>query len=581
MRMKITKKGASRSLMTWLLLVSITAYGHVAMAENGTKENEVLATQQTRTVTGKVTSLADESEMPGVNVVVKGTQTGTITDISGNFSLEIPSDNVTLVFSYIGYTQEEVVVGNRSVINVAMAESVEALQEVVVTALGIERDKRSLGYSVGEVQGEELAIVGQENVIAGLAARVPGVTINQMSGAGSSVSVTIRGITSLTTDNQPLFVVDGVPMNNSLNNMQSMGDGNQVDYGNAISDINPDDIESMSVLKGPSAAALYGSRAGNGVILITTKQGKKGQPMEVNFSTNTVFEYPVEFLDFHYQYASGNRTSILDERSSYWTGLPLDQGIVAPQWNSPLDANGNRIPTELRSYPDNMRNFLQTGITSTNTVGLSGSSDKATYRFSYTNMTNQGMIPNSDLFRNNLSANATYNISDKLTLSTSLNWARSHSNDRPSSGNRRANPLEAVYLYLHVDIMELRDFWMPGQEQIQQSYVEDNQDNPWFLAYGMTNSFSRDRIFGNVRLDYKINENWSAFARVMHDSYREDRETKMPWSYTRERRGGYFLEDIQRQENNIDFLITYDKDISRDFNVNFSAGSNFMIQKYQ
>ncbi|MCC5928352.1 MAG: SusC/RagA family TonB-linked outer membrane protein [Cyclobacteriaceae bacterium] len=569
-------------LFSAVLFLSLIPLNSLWASENqGVIDNDELEVMQTRTVSGKVTSMLDDTGMPGVNVIIKGTQTGTITDVSGNYSLDISGDNVVLVFSYIGFRQEEISVGTRSVINVSLAESIEALQEVVVTALGIEREKRSLGYSVGEVDGRDLGIVGQENVVAGLAARVPGVTINQTSGAGSSVSVVIRGITSLTTDNQPLFVVDGVPMSNSLNNMQTMGDRNQVDYGNAISDLNPDDIETMTVLKGPSAAALYGSRAGNGVILITTKQGKRGQGMQVNVSSNTVFEYPVKFLDFHYKYASGNRTTIIDERSSYWTGLPLDQGNLAPQWNSPLDENGNRIPTELRSYPDNMRNFLQTGITSTNTIGLTGSTDKATYRFSYTNMTNQGMVPNSDLYRNNISANTTYDISNKLKLSTSINWARTHSNDRPATGNRGANPLEAVYNYPHVDVRELRDYWMPGQEQIMQRNVEDNQDNPYFLAYGVTNAFMRDRIFGNVRLDYQINENWSAFARVMHDSYNEKRETKMPWSYTRENRGGYFLEDLQRQENNIDFLITYDKKLSQDFSLNVSGGSNFMIQRFE
>ncbi|MCC5928350.1 MAG: SusC/RagA family TonB-linked outer membrane protein [Cyclobacteriaceae bacterium] len=547
-----------------------------------TTASEVFAdvSEQSRTVTGKVTSSTDNSEMPGVNVVVKGTQTGTITDINGNYALDVSGDNVILTFSYIGYTTEEVAIGSRSVINMSLAESIEALQEIVVTALGIEREKRSLGYSVGEVKGAEVGIVGQENVIAGLAARVPGVTINQMSGVGSSVSVTIRGINSLTTDNQPLFVVDGIPMNNSLNNFRRFGDRNEIDYGNAISDINPEDIESISVLKGPSAAALYGSRAGNGVILITTKKGSK-EKMTVTFSNNTVFERPVKFLDFHYQYASGNRTSLLDERSAYWFGLPLDQGINAVQWNSPLDANGNPIATELRSYPNNMRNFLQTGITSTNSLAISGSSDRASYRFAYTNMTNRGMIPNSDLSRHNITTNTDFKLSDKLTLSTSVNFVRSSSNDRPSTGNRGANPVESVYSWPHVDMNDLKDYWVPGQEQIQQRSVADNEDNPYFIAYGITNAFTRDRVFGNVKLDYKISENFSAFARIMQDSYTENRETKIPFSFTRAAQGAYHLEDLARNETNADFLVTFNKDIASDFNLSISAGGNYMVQTYR
>jgi TonB-linked SusC/RagA family outer membrane protein len=578
---KTTLKRALTGVLTVVLFSVLPFMGHNALANDFSELDGSSDVEQTRTVTGKVTSTSDDSEMPGVNVIVKGTQTGTITDINGNYSIDITGDNVTLVFSYIGFTTEEVAVGSRSVINMSLAESLEALQEVVVTALGIEREKRSLGYSVGEVKGSEIGIVGQENVVAGLAARVPGVTINQLSGPGSSVNVNIRGITSLTTDNQPLFVVDGVPMNNSLNNISARGDRNQVDYGNAISDINPDDIESISVLKGPSAAALYGSRAGNGVIIITTKKGKAGEQMSVNFSTNTVFERPIQYLNFHYQHASGNRTALLDERSAYWYGLPLDQGNTAVQWNSPLDANGNPVPTELRSYRDNMRNFLQTGITSTNTLSVSGSSDRATYRFSYTNMAHQGMIPNSDLFRNNISANTDYKISDKLTMSTSLNFVRSKSNDRPSTGNRTANPLEAVYEWPHVDVRELRNFWVPGREEIEQLTPADNANNPYFLAYGLTNSFTRDRVFGNVKLDYKFNENFSVFARVMNDFYTETRETKIPWSYTRERRGGYYLDELSRNETNADFLFTFNKAVSSDFNFNISAGGNYMVQSFR
>jgi len=533
------------------------------------------------TVEGRVTAEGDDSGLPGVTIVEKGTNNGTVTDVQGTYSIEVAGENSVLVFSYVGFDTKEVRVGNQSTINVSLAESLSAMSEVVVTALGIEREKRSLGYAVGEVRGEELGIVGQENLVAGLAGRVAGVTVNQFSGPGSSVSVNIRGINSLTTDNQPLFVVDGVPMNNSLNNIASRGDRNEVDYGNAISDINPDDIENISVLKGPSAAALYGTRAGNGVILITTKKGKAGERMRVNFSTNTVFEQPVRYLDFHYMYASGNRTTLLDERSEYWSGLPLDQGFTAAQWNSPIDENGNRIPTELRSYPDNMRNFLQTGITSTNTLSLTGSSERSNYRFSVTNMAHQGMIPNSDLHRSNISASTDYKLNDRLTVSTSINYVRSNSNDRPSTGNRGANAVESVYVWPHVDVRDLKEYWVPGQEQIEQRTVADNNDNPYFIAYGITNAFTRDRVFGNIKLDYKLNENFSAFARIMNDFYVENRESKIPWSYTRERRGGYYLENLGRNETNVDFLLTYDKKFSNDFNMNISGGGNYMAQNFR
>ena len=225
-------------------------------------------------VRGQVTG--DEGEgVPGVNVLEKGTANGSITDIEGNYALNVAGNASVLVYSSIGYQTQEATVGERQIINVRLDTDTRELSEVVVTALGIEREERSLGYDVANVEGEQLRQVSQENVLSSLAGRVPGVTINQTSGPGSSMSVIIRGATSLTTDNQPLFVVNGVPMSNSLNNIAENGNGNQVDYGNAISDINPDDIASINVLKGPSAAALYGTRAGNGVIIITTKSGSR------------------------------------------------------------------------------------------------------------------------------------------------------------------------------------------------------------------------------------------------------------------------------------------------------------------
>ena len=311
-------------------------------------------------IKGKVTSAVDGSPIPGVNVLVKGTQLGTTTDAAGVYTLDVESKNAVLVFSYIGFNTIEMPVGGKSVLDVTLSENVATLQEAVVTALGIKRDTRSLGYNVGKVEGRDVANVANENVLTSLSGRVSGVSINQTSGVGSSISIVIRGAASL-KNNQPLFVVDGVPLANSLANVSEKGSGNKVDYGNAISDINPDDIETMSVLKGPSAAALYGSRAGNGVILITTKSGKKGKGLGVSFSTSNVFEKPYRFLDLHYKYANGERPFQLDESSAYWGGLPLDAGIKEVQWNAPLDAEGKPVATELRSYKDNMKNFLQTG----------------------------------------------------------------------------------------------------------------------------------------------------------------------------------------------------------------------------
>ncbi|HEX8038052.1 MAG TPA: carboxypeptidase-like regulatory domain-containing protein, partial [Chryseosolibacter sp.] len=256
-------------------------------------------------VTGRVTSSDDGNGLPGVSVLVKGSQQGTITDAEGKYSITVPDDAAVLVFSFIGYTSQEVAVNGRTTVDVGLEPSLEQLGEVVVTALGIERQERSLGYSVGEVKGNELSRVAQENVLNGLSGKVPGVTINSTGAAGSSVSMIIRGATSLANDNQPLFVVDGIPVANGLNNITQIGNDNKADFGNAISDINPEDVESISILKGPSAAALYGSRAGNGVVLITTKKGSRTKKLTVSVNSNTVFDKPYKYLKMHHKFATG------------------------------------------------------------------------------------------------------------------------------------------------------------------------------------------------------------------------------------------------------------------------------------
>ena len=235
--------------------------------------------------------------LPGVTVLEKGTSNGTVTDFDGKFVIKISGTESILVFSYVGMQTKERNVGSQSNLSVVLIASAESLDEVVVTALGISREKRSLGYSVAEVKGDELRVVPQENALNALSGRVTGVQINNTGGAGSTVKVIIRGASSLTTDNQPLYVVDGVPIVSGTNNVGNTGSGVAVDYGSAISDLNPDDIENITVLKGPSAAALYGSRAGNGVVLITTRSGSGSKGFGVSLSSSSVFEQPYKFLD--------------------------------------------------------------------------------------------------------------------------------------------------------------------------------------------------------------------------------------------------------------------------------------------
>src|SRR5690606_5364208 len=238
----------------------------------------------------------------------------------------------------------------------------------------------------------------------------------------------------------------------------------------------------------------------------------------------------------------------------------------------------NPIPTELKSYPNAMKDFMQTGVTSTNNIAVSGGGDNGDFRVSYSNMLHQGMIPGSDLFRNNLNTSVNFKLLNKLTLSTNVNLGRTHSNNRPSTGDRRANPLEAVYASSYVDYNQMKQIWVPGQEHIQQIRTEAN-DNPWFIAKGIRNGFVRDRIFGNVSLTYDFNDNFSVMVRHSLDQINETRETKIPFSYSRMLRGGYYLTDIASQETNSDVLATYKKRVG-DFDLSVSAGGNIMHAQF-
>ncbi|MEM9144474.1 MAG: SusC/RagA family TonB-linked outer membrane protein, partial [Bacteroidota bacterium] len=501
-------------------------------------------------VSGVVSS--DDGELlPGVSVVVKGTTTGVSSDFDGNYSINVPNAQSTLVFSYLGMETQEVVVGGRSTINVTMATSSEALDEVVVTALGISREKKSLGYAVSEVDGDALDNVPQENALNALSGKVSGVSINSTGGPGSSVNMVIRGANSLTGDNQPLFVIDGTPIFNTLNNVSGFGDRNTVDFGNPISDINPDDIENISILKGASAAALYGSRAGNGVVLITTKSGKAKKGLGVTVTSNAVFDIPFRYINSHRRFAAGNRpytednfpsnafgTLLINEGASAWAGPELDRGINAIQWPYTQQEVESGIPVarELRSY-NNPANFFQTAITTTQNISIENSSENLSYRLSVNNMDNVGFIPNTDLKRTGVSLNSSVKLNEKIRVSSNLNYVKNGSNNRPG-GDRGVNPIHALYqLAPHIDVRLMEDYWLDGFEGLRQhapyTFSQDldptdiSQNNPYFLAYEALNSFERNRTYGNIKVDWELLPGLTLMGRYAYDGYNEERETKI------------------------------------------------------
>lgn len=559
----------------------ILGWNQKLSAEN----HENFADQIAITVTGTVISEEDGTTLPGVTIQVKGTNQGTVTDLDGRYELEAES-NAILIFSYIGFATQEIEVNNRSIIDVTMEESASALDEVVVTALGIKREEKSLGYSVERISGDNVQRVAQENVLSALAGKAAGVAISNTGGAGSSVNMVIRGATSLSTDNQPLFVIDGVPLTSSINNVGGFGDDNRVDYGNAIADLNPNDIEDISILKGPSAAALYGTRAGNGVVLITTKKAVKGQPMKITASSNTVFDIPYQFLNTQSRFNLGAfsytpeavGSGILPEIeiAEFAGGIENDKGYWAVQWDSPLDANGVRVPTEVRSYPNNVRNFLNDyALTTTNTASISNSNPYLNYRLGYTNMTHNGIIPNSDLNRNNISLAASSTLKEKLTISTNINFSNSYAKNRPAS-NRGANPLEWAYKTPpNANILDLRNYGS-GQNIITPG---QGFDNPYFLAYDVNNSFNRYRLFGNVAANWEISPSWELMARFSLNKNDQMQESKIAPGYSKERNNGtYGISTSTGLERNIDFLATYSKDWNF-ITLSASGGGNMLYSK--
>ncbi len=587
----------TQRLIPFMLLATMTGMTmavHPAHANTPANANKVSKyNQATQVIRGQVSD--DRGPIEGITVNEKGTNNTVVTNSQGIFEIRVAGNQSVLRFTGVGYNAREITVGAQRSMNVLMESSTQTLDDVVVTALGITREKRALGYSIEDVSGRELNRVAQENVLNAMSGKVAGVTINQTSGAGSSVSMIIRGATSLNSDNQPLFVIDGVPIANTLNNVSQIGTDNRVDYGNAIGGLNPDDIENISILKGPSAAALYGSRAGNGVVLITTKSGRGLNKATVNFSSNSVFETPYKFLDWQYKYGPGLFSgipveltgnpytnplgSIIDEGAGGLFGGELDKGYTGVQWNSPLDERGRKIPTPLRGYENNVRNFVQTGITSTNSISIANNNDKMNYRISYSNMQNRGIIPNSDLFRNTLNINSGVNVNEAIRITSNLDFSRNNSNNRPA-GERGTNPLQWAYnVPSHVDILDLKNYWVDGQEGLQQLTPRVGMyNNPYFLANEVQNSFVRDRIYGNVKADWKITSDLSFMVRYGLDTYNEQRESKIPYSYTDDPRGGFGIINFKHFESNADFLLTYNKQWE-DFNFSVSGGGNMRYQK--
>lgn len=570
-------------------------------------------------VSGTVLSGEDQSPLPGVNILVKGTTNGTITDANGDFTINVPSANDILVFSFVGFIAQEMPLNGQSRIQVTLATDAQQLSEIVITALGVEKDKKSVGYATQSVDGSQLTQARETNVVSSLAGKVAGVTIvNNPSGIGSSSRITIRGERSLNiNNNQPLFIVDGVPISNNFVGSSGgpSGRNQDVDFGNGAGFVNPDDIESISVLKGASATALYGSRAGNGVILIKTKSGKNSKGLGVNVNSTTSFETPLKLPEYQnvygqglngeFGFSDGNGSGLRDGVDESWG--PSFNGQLLPQFDSPTSNGfragdvGNLFPaiggvdlnsqlakrgsinaTPWISRPDNVKDFFETGVTSSNNIAISSSTDKGNFRASFTHLDQKGFVPNTDLKRNSVSISGGYNLSSKLKLNTVINYIENKSKNRPnlSYGTENIMYLFNNWYSASTNTESLRDYWQADRVGLNQFNFNYNyHDNPYFNLYENTNGQRINRIFGNVSLTYDFTDWLKLMVRTGTDYSSEFRDRKRAYSTQRYLLGSYREERINFQETNTDFLLSAAKDLSGDITVSGSLGGNLMKQE--
>ena len=560
------------------------------------------------TVNGTLTNANTGEELIGATILEKGTENGTITDIDGRWSLTVPDAQTVLELNYLGFESKEVIAGNgQTALNLTLLQNGEILEDIVITALGLERSTARLGYNVQQLDGDELADVQSVNLVQNLAGKLAGVTVTQgATGIGSTSKITIRGESSL-TNNNPLFVVDGTPINNNsiLNFTNEAAAGFQeVDFGNGAMDINTDDIAAVSVLKGPSAAALYGTRASNGVILITTKKGNHKEGIGVSFSSGISVETPFQLPKFQNRYGQGNSGQFefvdglgggVNDNITYSWGPELDQGTLIPQFDSPVTlANGETVRggdvavhggvtipgTPFVSHADNLSSFYRTGSTLTNHLALTGGNDKGSYRIALSNMQNESIIPGTNLDRNAVISRLSFDLTDNWKINSTLNYTRTSSDNRPSGGYGSENINYSLVAWgpRSLDTEILRDYWQPGLEGLQQySFNYTFFDNPYFILQENTNSFVRDRIFGNVSTSYALNDKLSVRLTTGLDDSDEDRRFKRNYSTNRFRNGAYAEHAVGYREINTELLANY-KTKASDFDFDISFGGNRLDQ---
>lgn len=556
------------------------------------------AQAQNRTVSGKITDRATSQGLPGVTVIVKDKGTiGTSTNADGVYTLPVPAGTTTLVFSFVGYATQEAAVGSSNTINITLATDSKQLNEVVVTALGVERSRNSLAYSATQITGNDITVARNPNAINGLSGKVAGLAITQTNTLGGSSNVVIRGVKSISGNNQALFVVDGVPISNANTNSASQQVGlSGYDYGNAAADINPDDIASTTVLKGAAATALYGERAANGVILITTKKGRKsGIGVTVNsgitvgrIDKGTFIKYQKQYGAGYGQYfntdANGNDVVPSQDDASY--GMPFDPTLNVLQWGAYTPGS----PTFGQATPwvaaaNDPSSFFKTGVSTLNSIVVDGGSETGTFKLGYVNDIQRGVLPNSNINKNTVNFAGSLNLTPKLTLSTTVNYTRLAGLGRYGTGYGSENLMTNFRQWweTNVDIREQKEAYERYNTNATWNlYSPETGDfsaafwnNPYFVRYKNFENDSRYRTFGNVMANYKVFKGFDVVGRVTADSYDEMQEERSAIGSTTASYNPYYSRyNHTYREFNYDLFGNFSRDFNEKFSLRGVIGAN-------
>ena len=543
---------------------------------------------QVTTVRGIVTTEEDGEPVIGASVIVKGTALGTVTDVNGRFELSgLPPSATRLLISYISLMAKEVAIAPQ--VSVTLKSDTHLLDEVVVTALGISREKKALGYTAQEVKQNALVQGKDNNLLNSLSGKIAGVRITNTQGDVGSSRIVIRGETSIAGENQPLFIVDGIPVDNSQLNARSSGR----DFKNAIADLNPEDIKTLTVLKGPNAAALYGARAAHGAIVITTKGGDKRQKgIGITLHSSTQVSFVATLPEFQnlfgqgaggrFSYVDGKGAGVNDGVDESW-GPRLDIGLLIPQFDSPLDADGNRVATPWVSHPNNVRDYFRMGISTNNGISIARGDDKYQFRVGYNYEKQVSTVPDAGTNKTNISLNTDYHLAKWIVVGATANYIvytapSLPGSATPSGSNVRSNSpmLQFLWFGRQVDTNSLK-------ADYTRNWNSSYYDNPFWSASYNTQSQERHRLIGDLHAEFRLTDGLNVRFRTSTDWYNDRRKSKVKWGSAGAGSpyGSYAEDAYTVKENNTEVLATYIKQLNKNWGIDALLGFNVRNKQYE